>query len=142
MFHVEFTGNTIPCLVLYNSYLSNEGSAGKRKQREDKKKAKTYDKNLFKSKEVMGFLEHFDGMCRGSVESIFAEFKNHSKRIISVPDMKVFNEEAPPAFGDVYENWQRAALISPLPVCRQEDENIEYTKLNSSNNYGNILQDD
>ena len=51
----------------------------------------------------MGFLERFDDMCRGSVESIFAEFKNHSKRIISVPDMKVFNEEAPPGFGDVYE---------------------------------------
>ena len=116
MFHVEFAGNTIPCLVLYNSYLSNEGSAGKRKQREDKKKAKMYDKNIFKSKEIVSFLKRFDDMCRGLMESVFAEFKNHSKPIISVSAMKVFIEEAPSIFGDVYE------LLSDIQGIRRNQK--------------------
>ena len=58
---------------------------------------------MFKSKKVVGFLDRFDNVCRGSMESAFTEFKNHSEPIISVPDIKVFIKEAPAIFGDVYK---------------------------------------
>jgi len=58
---------------------------------------------MFKSKKVVGFLDRFDNVCRGSMESAFTEFKNHSEPIISVPDMRLFIEEAPAIFGNVYD---------------------------------------
>jgi len=77
VFYQEFDGDTIPCLVLLNSYLANKDSVVKRKQREDKRKEKQYNKNMFKTKKVVGFLDCFEDMCCGSMESVFTEFKNH-----------------------------------------------------------------
>jgi len=86
-------------------------------------KTKMFNKNLFKTKPVLKFIEKFDDPCRKSLESVFEEFKSHSDCVVSAADMKAFIAEAPAIFGDL---WRLLCDLRgvKLKVVAEKQQNI------------------
>ena len=99
----EFEGDVNSCQAILNSYLSQRIAILEKKVKSHEEDKSVYDKDLFRSKRVIEFLDRFDEMCRSSIQSVFLEFKDHSQPIISTPMMEEFLNEAPYVFGELYQ---------------------------------------
>jgi len=102
-YYAEFEGDVEACLALYNAYLHRRAYIFARKVGMLEKSAKNYDKNLFKSKAVVNFLAAIDDCCRESLESVFTEFKDHSRPVVETEVMLDFIAQAPTVFGDSWD---------------------------------------
>ena len=101
-YYHEFEGDVQACLALYNAYLHKRSyilaqNVGKLKLAEKK-----HDKDIFKSNDVVEFLDEIDDCFRTSLESVFTEFKDHSRPVVETDVVLGFIDQAPKVFRDTW----------------------------------------
>ena len=122
-FYDEFEGDVVSCLAIYNAYINRRLASTEKKLATAQAKTKMFNKNLFKTKPVLKFIEKFDNHCRKSLESVFEEFKSHSDCVLSAADMKAFIAEAPAIFGDLWHLLCDLRGVK-LKVVAEKQQNI------------------
>ena len=102
-YYKEFEGDIQSCYALYNAYLHKRAFVFAKQVGKLQRQQKDYDGKLFRKSAVVSFLNTIDEACRVALESVFLEFKDHSRPIVETDVMLQFIEKAPAVFGDSWD---------------------------------------